>query len=79
MVIVREGEWSLEIYTRDHPPPHVHARCPGGEAKVSIPPPGQPVTVLRAHNLAAHQALRAVRLVEACIEELRTAWSEIHD
>jgi hypothetical protein len=78
MVIVREEGWSLEVYTRDHPPPHVHAWYGDGEVKVSLPPPGEPVAVLRVRRASATQAVRAVRLVENHRTLLRAAWSVIH-
>jgi hypothetical protein len=37
------------------------------------------VAVLRVHNVSTVQALRAVRMVETYREELRDAWSAIHD
>lgn len=79
MVIVREDGWCIEIYTRDHPPPHVHARCADGRVKVLLPPPGEPVSVLAVDGLSAPQATRAVRLVETYRATLRAAWSRIHD
>jgi hypothetical protein len=78
-VIHREYGWSLVVYPNDHPPPHVHAWYGDGEVKVSIPPPGEPVSVLRVSKLATHHAVRAVRMVENHRELLRSAWSEIHD
>lgn len=79
MVIVREDGWCIEVYTRDHPPPHVHAWCADGEVKVSIPPPGEPVAVLNVRKLSTIQAVRGVRMVETHRALLRAAWSEIHD
>jgi hypothetical protein len=79
MIIVREDGWCIEVYTRDHPPPHVHVRCGKGEVKVSIPPLDEPVALLRVHSLPAHEAVRAVRMVETHRTVLRAAWSEIHD
>ena len=79
MVVVREDGWCIEVYTRDHPPPHVHVRRGSGEAKVSIPPPGEPVSVLRVRSLSTHEAVRAVRMVEDHRDALRAAWSQIHD
>lgn len=78
-VIVRENEWRIEIFTRDHPPPHVHVRCADGRVKVSIPPPGGTVSVLAVHGLSTVQAMRAVRLVETHRALLRAAWSLIHE
>ena len=34
--VTRLGRLSLEIYPRDHPPPHFHVRCPDFEAKLAI-------------------------------------------
>ena len=77
-VIHREAGWSFVIYPGDHPPPHVHAWFADGEVKVSIPPPDEPVSVLRVINLSTREAVRAVRLVENHRTLLRSAWSRIH-
>lgn len=67
------------IYPDDHAPPHVHVkRRGGGEVKVSIPGPGEYVAVLRVRNLATHEAMRAVRLVETHREHLLCEWEGIH-
>ena len=78
-VVLREGEWRFVIYVDDHAPPHVHVqRRGGGEAKVTIPEPGELVSVLRVRNLATHEAMRAVRLVEKNRKQLLRAWRKIH-
>lgn len=76
--VTREGGWALIIHTDDHPPPHVHVRRANGEVKVSLPPPGECVRVLRVRHLATHEAMRAVRLVEEHREQLLLEWEEIH-
>ena len=76
--VMREGGWAFIIHTDDHPPPHVHVRRAGGEARVSLPPPGECVRVLRVRRLTTHEAMRAVRLVEKHRERLLLEWEEIH-
>ena len=75
---LREGGWAFIIHTDDHPPPHVHARRGNGEVKVSLPPPGECVQVLRVRHLAPHEAMRGVRLVEQHREWLLLEWKRIH-
>ncbi|HYR06196.1 MAG TPA: DUF4160 domain-containing protein [Longimicrobium sp.] len=67
------------IYVDDHAPPHVHVqRRGGGEVKVTIPGPGELVSVLGVRNLATHEAMRAVRLVEENRKQLLREWRKIH-
>jgi hypothetical protein len=75
VVVVREKGWCIEVYTDDHLPPHVHAWYGDGEVKVSIPPPDEPVSVLRVINLSTQQAVRRAhgrkppRLAAVCLEQ----------
>lgn len=77
-VIHREAGWTLVIYSDDHPPPHVHAWYGDGEAKISIPAPDEPVSVLRVTHLSTRDAVRAVRMIENHRTLLRSAWNRIH-
>lgn len=76
--VLRTNGWRFVIYTDDHPPPHVHVKGTGGEAKVSLPPPGHPVQVLRVTMLTTREAMRAVRLVEEHRATLLASWRTIH-
>ncbi|HWK89314.1 MAG TPA: DUF4160 domain-containing protein [Longimicrobium sp.] len=49
--MLRVEGWAIRIYTDEHAPPHVHARFSGGEVKVLLPPPCEPVTVLKVRRL----------------------------
>ncbi len=72
--VLREGRWAGSIYTRDHPPPHVHVRGSSGEVTVTL----SPVGVQRIRGLADHEALEAVRLVVDHREHLLACWRRIH-
>lgn len=76
-VIAREEGWVLEVFTRDHPPPHVHARRMGCDVKIAIPP-GRPAEIVRVRGGTARDAIRAVRMVEQHREALERAWERIH-
>jgi hypothetical protein len=77
--VLRQDGWRFVIYTDDHVPPHVHVkRRGGGEVKVSLPPPGEYVAVLRVRDLPTHEAVRATRLVEEHRELLLREWEKIH-
>lgn len=76
--VLREGGWAIVIPTNDHVPPHVHVKRDDGDVKVSLPGPGEYVQILRVRRLAAHQAIRAARLVETHRERLLREWEEIH-
>jgi hypothetical protein len=75
--IVREDGWAVEVFTRDHPPPHVHVRREGCEVKVSLPP-GEAPAIVRVRGGTAREAICAVRIVERHREALERAWRSIH-
>lgn len=67
----------VEVFTRDHPPPHVHVRRPGCDVKVALPRGGA-AEIVRVRGGTAQDAIRAVRMVEQHREALERAWERIH-
>lgn len=72
--VLRKGRWFVLVHTDDHPPPHVHVRCPGGEVKVNL----LPLRVERSRGVPGPAAAEAVRLVEDNREHLLACWRRIH-
>lgn len=77
-VIYREGRWSFAIYTDDHPPPHVHARCVDGEVKVQLQGPDGLPDVVHIRRLDDRLAWRALAIVYEHQDEFLEHWRRIH-
>lgn len=77
-VVIREGSWRIWVYPRDHAPPHVHVRRPGGFVKVRLPAGLEPPAMMSRARLTDREVAEAVRLVEKHRDALSFAWSEIH-
>lgn len=76
-VIVRDEGWSVEVYTREHPPAHVHVKKGGCEVKVSLPDDA-PAGVVWVRGGTDRDGVRAVRIVERHVDALWAAWRRIH-
>lgn len=59
--IHREGGFAFRIYTRDHPPPHVHAVRDGAVAKVTLGDEDEAAEVLEVSGMRDPDVIRAVR------------------
>jgi hypothetical protein len=60
------------LWTRDHPPPHFHAKMPGYEAKISI----ETGDVLTG-SLPQAKLKKIRKWLEANRDEVAFAWSEV--
>jgi hypothetical protein len=78
-VFVSRRRFAVRVYSNDHPPPHVHARGKGMNARFVLNCPDGPVDLSDYDGnwkLAQLQELGeeiASRLADCC-----TVWSEIH-
>lgn len=63
------------IYTRDHPPPHVHVRRQGIEAVIEI---NDEPDVRKNEGLNRRDLAIAIQLVEQNHEDLLLEWRRIH-
>jgi hypothetical protein len=77
-VIHREAGWSFVIYPEDHPPPHVHAKRPGGDVKVSLLGPDGDPRVIRIRNVSDRDAWRAQAIVYEYQDAFLEHWRLIH-
>jgi hypothetical protein len=70
------GEYSIIIFTNDHPPPHVHARKTSMLAKIGL----EPEVVLLSYDkkLSAADLRKVVQVVKDNHELLLTKWNELH-
>ena len=69
--IFRDGSFRFYFFSREELRMHVHVQCPDGEAKFWLEP-----TISLAHNygLTDQQIRAAQHLVEARVDEIRSAW-----
>ena len=75
----REGPYEVQVYPRDHPPPHAHVFSPDGEWKVALGDPATGVRLIAAPvGALAKKTREAVALVashrEACVQK----WRQFH-
>jgi hypothetical protein len=68
--IHREAGYRFVIYTQDHPPPHVHVKSAGCEAKIAL----EDGTVLRNDGFPRRELSRIVALVVRHGDLLRNGW-----
>ena len=59
--VLRNGGFSVRIYTRDHPPPHVH--CWKGDAELVVEL--DPIAIRENHGISRSDARRALAIVAA--------------
>lgn len=73
-----EDGYAVRIYTKDHPPPHVHVWRGGGVAKIQLDDGSGDLRVVGSRGLSDREAIRAVRIVHAHRERLLDEWRRVH-
>lgn len=67
------------VYSRDHPPPHVHVVGPRGSAKILIAgPAGRPALVWN-QGLTRRDLEQALAAIDDHHQLLLDEWNRIHD
>lgn len=77
--IHRSDSFDVVIYTRDHPPPHVHVFNADGECVVTLGSFARGPALREASGMRDRDVVRAVRLVEANQTRYLLHWRKIHD
>ena len=72
-VVLRQGPYSVIIYTRDHPPAHVHVKSAGKEARVRL----NPVEMTDNWGFRPAEARAVLKLIQDHQRELLDKWAEI--
>jgi hypothetical protein len=72
--IIKEGGFSIRIYTNDHRPAHVHIVKAGAFAKVKL----APVEVVTNVGFNSRELNRVVELVEKYRDTLLEAWDRYY-
>ena len=75
-IVLRSNAFRIVILLppREHGPPHVHVRSPGGEVVIQL----EPVHVRTVHRMRSVDVLNAVRLVESHLPHLLAEWRRYH-
>ena len=77
-VIHREHGLEFVLYTRDHPPPHLHVFDAEGECVIEIGDASRAPEIREVHNMRNRAVVRIVRSVEEHQEVWLQRWREIH-
>lgn len=74
--VLDAGEFSIVIFTNDHPPPHVHARKASMLAKIGL----EPEVILLSYDkkLSMSDLRKMVQVVKDNREFLLAKWNELH-
>lgn len=73
-VVLRQGKYTVVIYTHDHPPAHVHVQSAEKEARVAL----NPVEVLNNWGFKPREIRAILKLIQAHQQHLLDKWHEIH-
>jgi len=75
--VLRIGGLRVVVYTEDHRPAHVHV-VGDGEAVFALNCPDGPPELRESYGFKAQVLARIQKELSACLQDLCTAWSEIH-
>ncbi len=73
-VVLREGKYTVVIYTRDHTPPHVHVKSATEEARVTL----DPVELMGNWGFRPAEIRAILKLITAHQQYLIEKWTEFH-
>lgn len=73
-VVLRQGAYTVIIYTRDHPPAHVHVKSATKEARVRL----NPVEVTDNWGFRPSETRAILKLIQDHQRELLDKWAEIY-
>ena len=75
VAVVRDGQFSIYVYTDDHPPAHVHARTRDGRiAKFNL----HTYETIGDYTMRGHEITRVRHLIQENSDQLWEVWDEYH-
>jgi hypothetical protein len=77
--VVRIGKLRVMVYSRDHPPPHVHVIAPRGQAKIQVDGPEGHPGLKWTFGLSRREIAQALAAVEDHRELILAEWERVHD
>lgn len=76
--VLSQGGFDVMIYTRDHPPVHVHVWKAGGEVVINLGSDAVAPSIREINRMRKRNVRKAVRIVEENQTFLLVKWREIH-
>jgi hypothetical protein len=73
-VVLRSGQFTVVIYTKDHLPAHVHVKSAEKEARITL----NPVDVMDNEGFKPRELTSILKLIRTHQDELLAKWEEIH-
>jgi hypothetical protein len=73
-VLLRSGQYTVVIYTKDHPPAHVHVKSADKEARIAL----DPVEVMDNYGLKPGEIRAILKLIQLHQNDLFAKWKEFH-
>jgi hypothetical protein len=77
--VVPIGKLRVMVYSRDHPPPHVHIVAPRGQAKVLVHGPERHPRLEWNLGLSRRELALALSVVEDYRELILAEWNRVHE
>jgi len=76
--VLSQDGFDVMIYTRDHPPAHVHVWKAGGEAVINLGSDAAAPSIREINRMPKKNVRKAVRIIEENQTFLLVKWREIH-
>ena len=73
-VVLREGPFTVVIYTKDHLPAHVHVKSAGNEARVAL----DPIEVMKNWGFKPGEIRTVLKLIQVHQQDLLGKWDELY-
>jgi hypothetical protein len=73
-VVLRSGQYTVVIYTKDHPPAHVHVKSADKEARIAL----DPVEVMDNYGFKPGEIRAILKLIQLHQNDLFAKWEEYH-
>ena len=73
-VVLREGQYTVVIYTRDHAPAHVHVKSAEKEARITL----APVETMDNWGFRPSEIRAILNLIRTHQPQLLERWNDIH-
>jgi hypothetical protein len=77
-IIHREEGYQVVIWTRDHPPPHVHVFDSDGEVIIELGDEQTAPAIRLVKRMRGRSVVRAYRIVQAHQASFLADWRSIH-
>lgn len=77
--VLRKGKLRVIVYSRDHPPPHVHVVTPRGQAKILVDGPAGHPKLAWNFGLPRRDLAAALGAIEDHRDLILAEWKRIHE